>query len=440
MKVSEERSAGVRGGALSVVTVKGKKDVARFHRLLAEEHGLGNRPPAGNTLRQAVAREDGEWVALLLWGGASPRLKARDTFIGWDAAKRSSRLKLVVQNSRFLVIGATREPNLASQALAAALRALPEQWREAYGYSPVLAETFTDSEIHRGTCYRASGWTEAGDTAGYSRDTTDFYVPNGRPKRLWLKPLDPDWKDALRRTVPRPCDSAALTDPPGRELPVAPKLAESLIDALAGVPDHRAGNRHHAIGPMLATLVLAVMCGRTSLNAMHRFAQGLTPDQKRLLCFRRNKKHAALRKTPSYKAYWMLLRDIDHGALAECLGAWFRSHLGALPPALAMDGKMVRDLAGTLNISDAATGRTAACVPIKKNGKEIPVAREALAGIPGGLGGATVTGDAAHCQKQTARQIVDAEGEYLLQAKANQRALLAKARALEGRAPFLTST
>ena len=105
-----------------------------------------------------------------------------------------------------------------------------------------------------------------------------------------------------------------------------------------------------------------------------------------------------------------------------------------------MDGEMVRDLAGTLNVSDAATGRTAVCVPVKKKGKEIPIAREALAGIPGGLVGATVTGDAAHCQKQTARQIVDADGEYLLQAKANQRALLAKAKSLEGPAPFLTST
>jgi len=31
--------------------VKAKKDVARFHRLLRAEHGLGDRPPAGDTLR-----------------------------------------------------------------------------------------------------------------------------------------------------------------------------------------------------------------------------------------------------------------------------------------------------------------------------------------------------------------------------------------------------
>lgn len=439
MKASADHPVG-GGGELSVVAVKSKMDVAKFHRLLRAEHGLGDRPPAGDTLRQAVVRGDGEWVALLLWGSAAYRLKARDAFIGWDAAKRASRLKLVAQNSRFLVVESSREPNLASCALAAALRALPAQWREAYGYAPVLAETFTDPEVHRGTCYRASGWTEAGDTAGYARDTADFYAGHDRPKRLWLKPLDPQWRDALCRTAARPQDAAALTEPPCRALPLTPAQAESLADALSAVPDPRARNRRHAAGPMLASLVLAALCGRTGLNAMFRFAQALTQEQKRLLCFRSHPRHPGLRKAPSYKAYWSLLKNIDHDALADALNRWFLAQTGALPPSLAMDGKMVRDLAGTLNVSDTATGRTVACAPIGKKGGEIPAAREALAAIPGGLRGATVSGDAAHCQKKTARQIVDGGGEYLLQAKANQKKLLAKARALEGLAPFLTST
>nr|HQQ92797.1 DUF4338 domain-containing protein [Kiritimatiellia bacterium] len=103
MKASTDVPVG-GGGTLSVVAVKAKKDVARFHRLLRAEHGLGDRPPAGDTLRQAVVRGDGEWVALLLWGSAAYRLKARDAYVGWDAAKRASRLKLIAQNSRFLVV------------------------------------------------------------------------------------------------------------------------------------------------------------------------------------------------------------------------------------------------------------------------------------------------------------------------------------------------
>jgi hypothetical protein len=44
--------------------------------------------------------------------------------VGWDAVTRSQRLKLVVQLRRFLVLEATRRPNLASQCLGAGLRAL----------------------------------------------------------------------------------------------------------------------------------------------------------------------------------------------------------------------------------------------------------------------------------------------------------------------------
>ncbi len=48
-------------------------------------------------------------------------------------------MKLVVQNRRFLVPEAAREPNLASRALGAAVRALPDHWRARFGFAPLLA-------------------------------------------------------------------------------------------------------------------------------------------------------------------------------------------------------------------------------------------------------------------------------------------------------------
>jgi hypothetical protein len=54
-----------------------------------------------------------------------------------------------------------------------------------------LAESFSDPESHHGTVYKATNWTFAGDTAGFSQNHTDYYLPNDRPKKLWLKPLDP---------------------------------------------------------------------------------------------------------------------------------------------------------------------------------------------------------------------------------------------------------
>ncbi len=56
------------------------------------------------------------------------------------------------QSDRLAVIPRTgQSPNLAAQALAVALRVLPEQWHQHFGYRPLLAETFTDPEAYAGT-------------------------------------------------------------------------------------------------------------------------------------------------------------------------------------------------------------------------------------------------------------------------------------------------
>lgn len=117
-------------------------------------------------------------VAVLVWCAAAWHLKARDETVGWDAVTRSKRLKLVVQLRRFLVLEATRRPNLASQCLGAGLRELVGQWESTHGYRPLLAESFSDPESHAGTVYKATNWVQAGLTKGYSQDHTDFYIRN----------------------------------------------------------------------------------------------------------------------------------------------------------------------------------------------------------------------------------------------------------------------
>jgi len=96
----------------------------------------------------------------------------------------------VVQNRRFLLlVNKGQEPNLASGVLGASVRVLAKQWRESFGYEPVLAETFTDIEQFHGTCYKAAGWLPVGMSRGYQRHRADFYIRNDRPKKLWLKEL-----------------------------------------------------------------------------------------------------------------------------------------------------------------------------------------------------------------------------------------------------------
>jgi len=413
------------GQSLEVVEAVSDADVRRFNECLAREHYLGPRPPTGNTIRQVVTC-CGEWVALLMWNAAARRLKPREQWIGWDAAKRSSRLKLVAQNSRFLVLSEQRQPNLASAAMGAACQALDAQWRARYGYAPVLAESFTDPERFKGTCYRASGWFDAGESAGYGRDYKDYYLDLDHPKVLWLKALAPDAREVLcAARLPEEL-AVAVTRVQERPLPLSAKLAESLLDAMASVPDNRRCNRSIPIGPMLTIIVLAMMCGERDLSGIHRYAQQLKQEQRRRLCLPRNRNHPALRKVPSYNAFYKVLKRIDLTGLATTLNRWYQAHLDELPPALAMDGKFIGEVCGTLNLVSQQDGRPVVSVAIPGKGHEVWAGREAIREI-GDLGGAVVSADALHDNRESAATVIAANGEYFLKVKGNQKTMRTQA-------------
>ena len=423
---------------LAVVVISTKADIKKFDRMLNDEHWLGSDQPVGQYLRQAVVRDE-RWVALLTWGPAARRLRERDQFIGWDAAKRAERLKLLVQNRRFLVPDATREPNLASQSLGAAVRVLPEMWRERFGYAPLLMETFTDPEAHAGTCYRAAGWAPCGFTAGFSRDCQDYFVDNEHPKKLWLKPLHREWRERLRARILHPEDAAARIDSPERVLPLPATEVESLLDAMNSGVDPRKRWCPFRFGTVLTIVVMARMCGRNSISAIERYGKGLHQKHRKMLGLPINPQ-TGLYRAPDYMVYYKLLRLLDLEALAITLTGWCRARAGKLPPCLAMDGKMIRETIGTLNITDAATGVAVAMSPLrmKKNSGEIKTAQRTLAEM-GDLQESVVTGDPLHAQKQTARQIVEQNGEYVLQVKGNQPTLHKTAQSRHDRAPFLPS-
>src|SRR5438046_3478285 len=165
-------------------------------RMVGSGTFLGALRAVGHTLIQFVRKEN-QVVAVLGWAASAYQIKDRDQGIGWDAITCAKRRNLITNNVRFLVREEHRRPNLASQSLAAALKVLPQQWQEHFGYRPLLAETFTDPELHAGTCYKASGWEALGYTKGHSRHRCDFYIPNERPKRLWIKPLHPRAREWL---------------------------------------------------------------------------------------------------------------------------------------------------------------------------------------------------------------------------------------------------
>jgi len=427
---------------IDVQVVEAAAELAWFDQQLSAQHYLGAGRPVGDYLRQVV-RVRGQPAALLVWGPACYALKDRDRWLGWSAPQRVERLKLLVQNRRFLVLAdQSAAPNLASQTLAAAVRALPAQWQQRFGYRPLLAESFTDPEAYAGTCYKASNWEPVGFSAGYSRHRADFYVPNERPKRLWLFPLDPQARRHLRAVqVPADCQPGLLAAPSG-VLPVDQPQLRSLFEVLQRAPDPRAKNTRFRIGAVLTLVALALLAGRREIAEIARFATTLHPRQRRLLGLPLRKGTRAFYEVPRYGVFYQVLTRLDSEAFAALLTDWLQARAGTLPQALALDGKMIRDAIGLLTLAQHEDGAPqAVAIYDQKEGTprcEQTAATALLEKLPA-LDGQLITADALHCQKTHARAIVEKGGEYLFQIKANQPTLLAQAQALDAvpGTPFL---
>lgn len=417
---------------LQLVVVTDAAERTRFDAWLDAGHYLAAPVRVGEELRQ-VALLDGSVVALLLWGPAAWRLRERDAWIGWDAHTRAQRLKLVVQNRRFLLPG-PRQPNLASAVLGAAVRALPAHWQAAHGYTPLLAETFTDPERFVGTCYKAAGWEALGHTAGYARvRQRTYYAKHERPKRLWLKPLVAD--AARRLSVPSPEPAAPGEVPaPAGQLPLKAAQVDSLMVAFRRVPDPRKGRRFQ-LASVLTLTSLALLAGAQDLAAVQRFATRLTARQREAVLLPR-KPGTRFRPVPSYSVFYDVLSRLDAPAFAAVLTAWLQAHHGALPRALALDGKAVRDRVHLLSLCAHADGAPVAAAVAPDKGAELQTAQTLLqATAPGPLDGCLVTADALHCQQRTAELLHRDHGaDYLLQIKANQPALQATAARLTAQA------
>jgi len=404
---------------------------------LQREHYLGAAGPHQRDLVQLAVRGE-QVVAVLVWTRAARKLAGREAWIGWDPRTRTRRLPLVVQNNRFLVLSAERQPNLASRVLGLAVAALPEQWAKRTGTTPLLAETFVDPERFAGTCYKAAGWIEVGQTAGFGRHGTDYYVEHAKPKSLWLRPLRADARERLREP------GEALVGEKRRafgQLPVPAKTAASLAEALRSVPDPRtATGRQFPLHAMLASAVLALSCGARTVSDFFRFVQELSAAQRRALGFRCAPDTCKRVPPPGEGCWRKVLARLDPGELARAVLAWQLSQK-TLPPLLAIDGKTLhRGLATLVTLCDAQTGeplvQLAQCGP----GHEKNLAHALVDALPPGtLDGAIVGGDALYADTTLVRPLVQQQGAItMVQLKDNQPGVSAKAEKLlaENTPPF----
>jgi hypothetical protein len=182
-------------GAVEVVPIQDHRSrEAQLWRVLVQRHHyLGDKRLCGAQLRYLIHSEHHGYLGALAFQSGCWALRERDRYIGWSEAARLENLRLIVTNSRFVLLAGVQVTNLASHVLGAATRRLPADWEARYGVRPVLVETFVDPTRFDGGCYRAANWVEVGETAG-RRD--------GIRKRIFTYGLCAQWRERLCVTPP----------------------------------------------------------------------------------------------------------------------------------------------------------------------------------------------------------------------------------------------
>jgi predicted transposase YbfD/YdcC len=204
-----------------------------------------------------------------------------------------------------------------------------------------------------------------------------------------------------------------------------------ILRAFDDLPDPRASNVTHKLHDMIVIAACAVICGADGWAAVELFGNAKAGWFKTFL----DLPHGV----PSHDTFGRVFARLDPGAFERRFVAWVTALSGSSGGRLiAVDGKAIRrsfehawDASGMAHLVSAyvdANRAVFAQVATDAKSNEIEAIPRLLALLD--LAGATVTVDAMGCQTEIARQIVDAEGAYVLAVKDNQPTLHARVRAL----------
>jgi len=392
---------------------------ARWRQLMQAHHYLGFRPIVGQSLWY-VATVAEQWVALVGWGAAALKCRARDAWIGWAPSLQFRRLPLIANNVRFLILPEWHRPNWASRILALNLRRLSRDWERYYGHPILLAETFVDAARFRGTCYLAAGWQALGLTRGFAKRNRG-YVPHGRPKQVWVRALHPQARYLLQAPLLPPLPSSRKENPWMIDINRLPLEGEGgLIEMLRTLTDPRKprGVRHPLV-TVVAISVCAALAGARNFNAVAEWAKDLSRDTLRRLGSRRW-------TAPSEPTIRRVLQKLDAERFDRAIGHWLLQQCAVPGQALSVDGKTLRgarDAGGAApHLLSAILHQEGVVVAQREVGEktnEIPELPRLLAPLP--LQGAVVTADAMHTQHETARYLVEEkQADYVFTVKDNQ--------------------
>lgn len=391
------------------------EEIERWNSLMRKLHYLGSSDMVGEQLRY-VAEHCGQWVALLGWSAATLKLSDRDNWLSWTLIQQRQRLHLVAQNARFLVLPEYEQPNVASRCLGLNLKVLSQDWMKRYNHPILLAETFVEAERNAGTCYRATGWKEIGETKGFRR-TQSGYRRHGIVKRIFVKEVKPHARKTLSGRkgydYDRPLESIELTAQPieGAGSKGCPGLFD-LISSTVTDPRQRRG-RSYRMECLVAVILTGLLAGNTHCAAIAEWAKNLkSHERKRLRCPYRNGEYRA----PTANTLRYFLQDLDHQEFEEAVRLWISCcGLNTDHTHIAIDGKV---LCGSgLKREDSQSQLSAYSIDheavvhqkgITDKHSEISAARSLLDEMD--ITDAIISADAAHTNHQTAAKIVKKKG------------------------------
>lgn len=388
-----------------------RSEEEKWNQLMSSHHYLGFSSLLGEQMKY-VGVLNGQWVALLGWGAAALACDARDRYLAWNTYNCRWRLKHMANNSRFLILPGVQIKNLASRILALNLRRLSSDWQSKYRHPILVVETFVNTSLYRGTCYKADNWTLVGRTKGFRKDHNTYHH-HGEEKLIFLKPLSNSAFSQLKGIR----GELPMTDID--ELPILGR--DGLFELAKTIPDPRSksGMRHRSPG-ILVLSILAILSGAKGYKDIAIWSRSVSKSMLNNLW---------LRRAPSESTIRRYLMGLDAAVVDEIISKWLIDHIDLCGEQIALDGKTLRgshdgDKPAVKLVASviAQSGIVLSQKAIPEATNEIPVVQDMICELPIANLDVTVTGDALHSQDKTSQTVFDKKSDSIFILKDNQRA------------------
>ena len=311
-----------------------RSEERQYQEQMGRHHYLGALGKIGETVWYVATWRE-QWVAQVSLSAAALKCGVRDRWIGWDFRWQYDRLRLIANNSRFLILPSWHIPNIGSRVLSLTERRVVTDWQTRFGHRLLLLETFVDPRRFHGGVYRAANWLELGLTQGYRRTREGYSAQADFSKLVFVRPLS---RNARRQLTDPNRDHLQLTGGPrimlnAEQMRQLPQCFKTITDP------RRSQGRRHPLSVVLAIAAGGTLCGMRGYKAISDWADALGQKaRERFGCRRENGSYVV----PSEFVIRDCLIRIQPGALDLALNTWNQAW-GDQDEALAMDGKTMKN-------------------------------------------------------------------------------------------------